>query len=110
MRTRGRGRPSCYNKAKLGYSIIRAIADYNPATFEQDAVFSPFISDVDAFITTQSILQEARTRGDAQGRATTDGRAGTGGHAMPGCQPTGAVDRRRPASHARGATRDDWDF
>lgn len=46
------------NKARLGYSIIRDVADYTPARFEQDAVFSKFISNVDAFITTQSILQE----------------------------------------------------
>ncbi len=50
-----------YNKAKLGHDIIHSIADYNPATFEDDANFSAFISDVDAFITTQSILQEALT-------------------------------------------------
>jgi hypothetical protein len=50
-----------YNKAKLGNAIIRSIADYNPATFEDDANFSAFISNVDAFITTQSILQEALT-------------------------------------------------
>jgi hypothetical protein len=50
-----------YNKAKLGNSIIRAIADYNPATFEDDKSFSSFISDVDAYISTQSILQEALT-------------------------------------------------
>jgi hypothetical protein len=47
-----------YNKAKLGDSILRQIADYNPSTFENDAPFASFISDVEAFITTQSILQE----------------------------------------------------
>jgi hypothetical protein len=50
-----------YNKAKLGHDIIESIADYNPATFEDDAQFSAFISSVDAFITTQSILQDALT-------------------------------------------------
>jgi hypothetical protein len=50
-----------YNKAKLGSLIIRSIAEYNPATFESDASFSDFISNVDAYITTQSILQEALT-------------------------------------------------
>jgi hypothetical protein len=50
-----------YNKAKLGHDIIAAIADYNPATFEDDATFSDFISNVDAYITTQSILQQALT-------------------------------------------------
>lgn len=50
-----------YNKARLGNEIIRSIADYNPTTFEDDKPFSDFISDVDAYITTQSILQEALT-------------------------------------------------
>ena len=50
-----------YNKAKLGHGIIGSIADYNPATFEDDANFSAFISNVDALITTQSILQDALT-------------------------------------------------
>lgn len=48
-----------YNKAKLGHDIIRSIANYNPATFEDDKNFAAFISNVDAFITTQSILQES---------------------------------------------------
>ena len=47
-----------YNKAKLGHAIIRSIAEYNPSSFENDTHFSAFISHVDAFITTQSILQE----------------------------------------------------
>jgi hypothetical protein len=46
-----------YNKALLGEDILRAVADYNPASFEDDRTFSSFISQVDAFITTQSILQ-----------------------------------------------------
>lgn len=47
-----------YNKAKLGHDIIRKIAEYDPATFEDNAKFSAFVSDVEAFITTQSILQQ----------------------------------------------------
>ncbi|HEY2851745.1 MAG TPA: hypothetical protein VGJ18_02815 [Gemmatimonadaceae bacterium] len=46
-----------YQKAKLGNDILRKIADYNPATFQDPDAFSAFISDVEAFITTQSILQ-----------------------------------------------------
>lgn len=49
------------NKARLGHNIIRAIAEYDPATFELDDNFARFISDVEAFITTQSILQESLT-------------------------------------------------
>jgi len=47
-----------YNKAKLSYSILSKIAHYNPASFEQDATFSEFISDINALISTQSIIQE----------------------------------------------------
>ncbi len=47
-----------HNKARLGYSLLRKVAEYTPSQFEQDSVFSAFISDVDAFITTQSILQD----------------------------------------------------
>jgi hypothetical protein len=50
-----------YNKANLGNKILRAIADYNQSEFEDDQKFSEFISLIDAFITTQSILQEALT-------------------------------------------------
>jgi hypothetical protein len=48
-----------YNKARLGHDIIADIAAYDPAKFEDDDQFSSFISKVDAYITTQSILQEA---------------------------------------------------
>jgi hypothetical protein len=50
-----------YQKAQLGHNIIVQIANYDPATFEDDTSFSGFISDVDAYITTQSILQQALT-------------------------------------------------
>jgi hypothetical protein len=48
-----------YNKARLGYDIIKSIADYDATTFEDIKVFKAFLSTVEAFITTQSILQEA---------------------------------------------------
>lgn len=50
-----------YNEAKLGDQILRAVADYDSSTFEQDGPFGDFISLVDAFITTQSILQRGLT-------------------------------------------------
>ena len=53
------------NKARIGYTLIRMIAEYTPGRFEQDDRFSTFISNVDGFITTQSILQE-----EAAGPAT----------------------------------------
>jgi len=52
-----------YNKAAFGMNIIRVIADYDPVTFESEHIFDPFISTVDAFITTQSILQESVLEG-----------------------------------------------
>jgi hypothetical protein len=48
-----------YNKARLGNDILRSIANYNATTFEDINVFKAFLSTVEAFITTQSILQEA---------------------------------------------------
>ena len=47
------------NKAKLGYDIIKSIAQYTPSTFDDINVFKAFLSTVEGFITTQSILQEA---------------------------------------------------
>ncbi len=96
-----------YNKAKLGNSIIRKIAEYNAASFENNSTFSAFISDVDAFITTQSILQEALTddlkRTDEDQPSITGPTNGSGGMmpAMPG----------GPGGSSSGAqARDDWDF
>jgi hypothetical protein len=68
-----RGRASVtHNKARIGYSLLRAVAEYTPARFEEDEVFSNFISNVDAFITTQSILQEeARSTDEEHGDADT---------------------------------------
>ncbi|WP_029117468.1 hypothetical protein [Mycobacterium sp. URHB0044] len=66
-----RGRASVvHNKARIGYSLIRAIAEYTPSRFEEDEPFAEFISNVDAFITTQSILQEE------SGGATTEADGG----------------------------------
>jgi hypothetical protein len=91
-----------YNKAKYGYDIIRSIAEYNPATFENDADFSAFISSVDAFITTQSILQHAledALKGEEGDEEARNGRA------MPA--PVGVA--APPGSNGHGPS-DDWDF
>jgi hypothetical protein len=61
-----------YNKARLGQGIINAIADYTPAAFEDDRIFSDFISKVDAFITTQSILQRPKHGGMRHRQANND--------------------------------------
>jgi hypothetical protein len=89
-----------YNKAKLGYEIMRSIADYNPTTFEDDRNFSAFISSVDAFITTQSILQEALTNDLKMGQEDV-GQSGL----------RKAIPEPMPASALPGAQAgDEWDF
>jgi hypothetical protein len=113
-----RARPKAtvlYNKAKLGHEILRSIADYNPTTFEDDRNFSAFISNVDAFITTQSILQESLTddlkkydeeegpgpNGYSANGYSANGKAGAG----PGLYLNDA-----PAPAAAPAGNDEWDF
>jgi len=98
-----------YNKAKLGQGIIQAVADYTPADFEDDGIFSAFISKVDAFITTQSILQrpkmgQLRDEHDEEDEGEPHETEGMPGHPIPptyGAKPNGA---------ANGATAGDWDF
>jgi hypothetical protein len=70
------------NKARIGYTLIREIASYVPSRFEQDDPFSKFISNVDAFITTQSILQEEAAQGSEAGDVGSDqsGSGGSGGY------------------------------
>jgi hypothetical protein len=89
-----------HNKAKLGHDIIRAIAEYDPATFEQDETFSAFISNVDAFITTQSILQEALTDSLKEDYAEEEEPA-----PVPPPEPVAAA---MPSNGAPPA--DEWDF
>lgn len=92
-----------YNKAKLGDKILRSIADYNPSTFEQDGPFSSFISDVDAFITTQSILQEGLTDSLVHGDGDGDDRK-----QMP---PAGAnAGLPPPSTPAPAQSSDEWAF
>jgi hypothetical protein len=92
-----------YNKAKLGHDIIRSIADYDPSTFEDDKNFSDFISNVDAFITTQSILQEALTDDLTQGGDTDE--TGQNGPRRQIMEPAHA-----PSVPAAKAAKDEWDF
>ena len=93
-----------YNKAKLGNSIIRKVAEYDAAKFENNAVYSSFISDVDAFITTQSILQEALTddlkKGDDDDLAAP---GPTNGSGLVSSNGSGSAS-------GAGDARDDWDF
>lgn len=88
-----------HNKARLGYSLVRSIAEYTPSRFEEDGPFAEFISNVDAFITTQSIVQEETQSwagddedtdegsydgGYGNGRESGDGGGGGYGGSMPG--------------------------
>jgi hypothetical protein len=100
-----------YNKAKLGHEIIRSIADYNPATFEDDKNFSAFISSVDAFITTQSILQEALTDDLKKGEEDEDA-SQNGYRKMGQQQPAAAAAAGVGAGATSGGTAgsDEWDF
>lgn len=93
-----------YNKAKLGHDIVRSIADYNPATFEDDKNFSAFISSVDAFITTQSILQDSLSDSLRREDAEDEEEAEQGG--SPSMYTNG-----NGASHgAHNGGGDEWDF
>jgi hypothetical protein len=67
-----------YNKAKLGYDILKDVANDDTATFENDDVFFEFVSNVQAFITTQSILQQDEEE---------DANAPTDTTAVPATQP-----------------------
>jgi len=60
-----------YNKAKLNFNIIKTLADYNPATFEDDAVFNNFMSMMDAMIICESNLLEKREDDDDSEEETT---------------------------------------
>jgi hypothetical protein len=94
-----------YNKARLGQGIIDAIADYTPAAFEDDRVFSDFISKVDAFITTQSILQRPKPGAMRNKLALRD----DGRHdepAPPADEPYAEPAPSAPAPHDAG----EWDF
>lgn len=106
-----------YNKAKLGDQILRSIADYNSSTFEQDGPFGAFISLVDAFITTQSILQRGLTEdlihgdGDTDDAKAHDGppreaNGGMGPAAMAPPMPSGAPSSNGVATSGG----DEWAF
>lgn len=95
-----------YNKAKLGHDIIRSIADYNPATFEDDKNFSAFISSVDAFITTQSILQDSLSDSLRRDDAEEEEEEESGG--SPGMY-AGGNGASSNGAHGGGGG-DEWDF
>jgi hypothetical protein len=85
-----------------GYEIIRGIADYTPAAFADEKTFSAFMSTVDAFITTQSILQEALTEDLKHG---DDATARANGAAKPAPESS-----EKPPGAGSRSERDEWDF
>jgi hypothetical protein len=124
-----------YNKAKLGHDIIKQISEYNASTFEKDTSFSEFISDVDAYITTQSILQAALTDdlkrhqestaapvtvqppGEGPLTSAVPGAPGSlaapggpSGPSMPAPVPVGAGASAGDAAANGHAPADEWDF
>ena len=103
-----------YNKAKLGQTILKSIAEYNPSTFESDDNYSDFISNVDAFITTQSIIQESLPRDIRQEETRPlngmNGSAnGQNGYTSPAPQPVASAPAPPPAAGPK-AGGDEWDF
>jgi hypothetical protein len=86
-----------YSKAKLGEVIIVAIAEYTPAAFEDDRVFSTFVGQVDAYITAESKLQK---RKPSQRTAQEDEEP-----VEPGVEGEHDV-----GDGADSSGKDDWDF
>jgi hypothetical protein len=105
-----------YNKATLGNAILRSIADYDPSTFVDGTGFSTFIGNVDAFITTQSILQEALT--DDLKRGEDDERDDTTPYVPVNESGNGNGNGHRPRVPATAGSRTgsgssgdaEWDF
>jgi hypothetical protein len=101
-----------YNKAKLGHDILKDVAEYNPATFENNDAFSAFVSEVQAFITTQSILQQDDSSDtdadDASDQGSHTGSPYLGVGALRGV-PTTVGAPAAPADQ-NGTGDGEWDF
>jgi hypothetical protein len=98
-----------YNKARFGHDILVQIAKYEPNSFEDDEPFSDFLSKVDAFITTQSILQDALVD-DVKREQLEPGEPPDmmpGMPALPG--PAAGAGAGAPAANGAGP-HDEWDF
>lgn len=89
------------NKANYGQQIIKSIAEYVESTFEQDGPYSAFVSLVDAYISTESILQKAANPGGDDDQP-----------AMP-MQPASQMPTPSMPSNGNGkapTTANNWDF
>ena len=92
-----------YNKAKLGFEIFNSIANYSPATFEDDKNFSDFISNVDAYIITQAQLQASDDDDENdKDRGRNRYRSQDGDHNKPDDQSKESADT--------GSGKDEWAF
>jgi hypothetical protein len=91
-----------YNKALYGKRIIEMIADYEPAAFEGDEVFSDFISKVDSFITTQSILERPKRALEQQPDEEEEAPHHDDMPELPPSDPAKTAGAGTPA--------DEWDF
>jgi hypothetical protein len=93
-----------YNKAREGKEIIDAIANYTPGDFDDFGKLSAFISKVDFFITTQSILQRGKPtapRGEVEAEERPD----------QGIPAPMSGERGREAAPEKAAVgADEWDF
>jgi hypothetical protein len=90
------------NKANYGQQIIKAIAEYVESTFEQDGPYSSFISLVDAYISTESILQKAAGQGDDDQPPAPQQQPGQ----MPAQQPVMSANGNGKAP----SMANNWDF
>lgn len=98
-----------YNKADVGKRILERIADYTPDKFQRDEVFSEFISLVDAFITTQSILLRPHLSALDDGRDEERGQTGEV-RGVPSLQAPEYGRSGTPAEAAPAGAPDEWDF
>ncbi len=88
------------NKAKFGNAIIMSIANYDPGTFEDNAAFSRFMSNIDALILTQARASREIEEVDYDGGESEDEEYNERSHnGRMNYQPVGAND-----------SNDEWDF
>lgn len=90
------------NKANYGQQIIKAIAEYVKSTFEQDGPYSSFVSLVDAYISTESILQKAANPTSDEDQPPMPAQP-TGQMPMPSMMPSNG-NGKTPT------TANNWDF
>jgi hypothetical protein len=103
-----------FNKARLGFDILKSIAVYDPAMFRDINAFTAFLHTVEAFITTQSILQQALIddlkKDDVEDEESEREDAGQDEMRHNGYHSNGHHPQVPQMAGAPGAGADDWDF